>query len=149
MEFRLFNANNAAFLGVSLAFAIVGGMVVFGFFGPWREPDCQTYPIQVVASPGGRFKAEQEQQACAGNDQLRTRVLVSSAGSSAEPVVAFESVTGQAMGAMSVGQRQLMLKLAWEGDDRLVIVHPQQAVSKLPEGTYAGVKVRSQVAGKS
>jgi len=62
----------------------------------------------------------------------------------AEPAVAFLSVSGQALGAMSAGQRSLSLGLRWEGDDQLLIIHPANAASQLPAGTYGGVKVHLQ-----
>ena len=145
MQLRPFNMNNAAFLGVSLAFALIGGMLYFDFFGPWREPDCRSYPIQVISSPDGAWRAEQEQEACAGTDQLRTRVLVGKSGG-AEQAIAFVSVTGNAMGSMQMSQRSLPLTLRWEGDKQLLIVHPAAVSSQLPAGLYGGVQVRLQAA---
>lgn len=145
MQLRPFNINNAAFLGVSLAFALIGGMLYFDFFGPWREPECTTYPIQVVASPDGQWRAEQEQEACGTTDQLRTRVLVGRSGAK-EQAVGFLAVTDKALGSMSIGQRSLPLSLRWEEGNRLVITHPAGVASQLPAGSYGGVDVRLMAA---
>ena len=64
MHLRLFNANNAAFLGVTIAFAIIGGLTHAGWFGAWREPDCQGCAVQSAASPQGSFRALHEPEAC-------------------------------------------------------------------------------------
>ena len=147
MQFRLLSAGKTAFLAFALAFAVVGGMLFFHFYGDWEDADCQAYPMQVVISPGGSRRAEQEQEACASTDKLRTRVLVSgAAGGSAAPVVAYQVETGNALGAMAVGQRSVPLTLRWEGEERLVIVHPLAAPSQLPAGPYGGVDVRLQAA---
>ncbi len=140
MQVRLFNANNAAFLGVTIAFAIIGGLLYAGWFGEWREPDCQTYPVQSTASPQGSFRALHEQEACGSTDALRTVVLIAGGGGRA-PVAAFTAVTGKALGVMSIGQRSLPLVLRWTGEHQLVITHPASVTPQLPGGTYGGVMV--------
>jgi len=141
MQIRAFNLKIAAILGLAVLCIFVGGLFYIGYFGDWHEPDCQTYPVQVVASPSGRLRAEQEQEACASTDQLRTRVQVTIPGRP-EPVIAFLATTGQAMGAMQAGQRSVALGLRWEGEDQLVITHPDWVQSQLPAGIYGGVQVR-------
>jgi hypothetical protein len=141
MQLRPFNMNNAAFLGVSLAFALIGGMLYFDFFGPWREPECTTYPIQVVASADGQWRAEQEQEACGTTDQLRTRVLVGRVGAK-DQAVGFLAVTDKALGSMSIGQRSLPLSLRWDEGNKLVIGHPPGVASSVPAGQHGGVDVR-------
>ena len=120
---RLFNANNAAFLGVTLAFGAVAVALGLGWFGEWREPDCTAYPVQSVASPSGRLRAVQEQEACGSTDRLRTSVILHLDGAP-EGIEVLRVETGSALGAMSVGQRSLPLRLEWAGDARLSIHHP-------------------------
>jgi len=140
MPLRSFKLK-AALVGAVLLLVFVAGLFYIGYFGDWKEPDCQSYPVQVVTSPDGRWRAEQEQEACASTDQLRTRVLVGGSGAK-EQAIAFVAVTGNALGSMSVGQRSVSLDLRWEADNRLVIVHPAWVRSQLPAGPYGGVDVR-------
>ncbi len=140
MQIRLFNANNAAFLGVTLAFGAVAAAMVMGAFGEWREPDCQSYPVQSVSSPSGTLRAVQEQEACGSTDRLVTTVSVRS-GQSDSQSLAFRSVTGSALGAMSVGQRSLPLTLRWNGDAELVIGHPAEAKPEAALAAAPGLKV--------
>ena len=126
MHFRLFNANNAAFLGVTIGFGAVALAMVLGFYGEWRDPDCQVYPVQTVPSPSGMHSAIHEQEACSSTDNLRTTVVVRSASPSGSTSMAlvFSSLTGSALGIMSMGQRSLPLLLRWNGDTELVIGYP-------------------------
>ena len=140
MQIRLFNANNAAFLGVTIAFGAVAAAMVMGLFGEWREPDCQSYPVQSVASPSGNLRAVQEQEACGSTDRLVTTVSVRS-GQSDTQSLAFRSVTGSALGAMSVGQRSLPLTLRWNGDAELVIGHPADVKPEAASTAAPGLKV--------
>lgn len=146
MSTRLFNPKVAAFMGLAIAIVLVGGLFYVGYFSDHHEPDCQSYPLQVVLSPSGNYKAEQEQVACATTDQLRTSVTITPAQGGA-PVTAFLAVSGKALGAMAAGQRTMPLALRWEGDSALVISHPPALHSQLPAGPYGGVNVRYEDAG--
>ncbi|HEX4328471.1 MAG TPA: hypothetical protein VH105_16750 [Burkholderiales bacterium] len=146
MQDRPFSARSAVFLAVALAIAVFGGMFFFGhFFGGHSEADCQALPIQLALSPSGQRQARQEQEACGSTDELHTRVLLGASGGG-EPVTAFAATTGKALGANSVGQRALALTLRWEGENRLLIIHPANVASQLPAGIYGGVEVRLQAA---
>jgi hypothetical protein len=140
MQIRLFNANNAAFLGVTLAFGAVAAAMVMGVFGEWREPDCQSYPVQSVASPSGNLRAVQEQEACGSTDRLVTTVSVRSSQNDSQSLV-FRSITGSALGAMSVGQRSLPLALRWRGDAELTIAHPADVKPEAASAAAPGLKV--------
>ena len=143
MQFRLFNANNAAFLGVTIAFGAVAIAMVMGAFGEWREPECDALPVQSVASPSGARRAIHEQEACRSTDQLRTTVVVRSenpSGSSSTALV-FSSITGSALGAMSVGQRSLPLLLRWNGETELVIGYPANVKPEAPSALATGMRV--------
>jgi hypothetical protein len=142
MHFRLFNANNAAFLGVTIGFGVVALAMVLGFYGEWRDPDCQVYPVQTLPSPSGARSAVHEQEACGSTDKLRTTVVVRSAtpaGSSTTLV--FSSLTGSALGIMSVGQRSLPLLLRWNGDGELIVGYPAAVTPEPPAGSPAGLRV--------
>ena len=143
MHFRLFNANNAAFLGVTIAFCGVALAMYLGYFGEWRDAECDALPVQSVASPSGTRRAIHEQEACRSTDKLRTTVVVRSVnatGSSSHALV-FSTVTGDALGPMSVGQRSLPLLLRWNGDAELVISHPAAAKPEAPSALASGVRV--------
>ena len=143
MHFRLFNANNAAFLGVTLAFGVVALAMFLGYFGEWRDAECDALPVQSVASPSGARRAIHEQEACRSTDKLRTTVVVRSAnatGSSSHALV-FSTVTGDALGPLSVGQRSLPLLLRWNGDAELVISHPAAVKPEAPSALASGVRV--------
>jgi hypothetical protein len=141
MLLRSFNPKKFVLVGLTLILVFVAGLFYIGYFGDWKEPDCQTYPVQVSASADGSWRAEQEQEACASTDQLRTRVLVGRAGAK-EQAIAFVAVTDNALGSMSVGQRSVSLDLRWEAGNRLVIVHPAWVRPQLPAGLYGGVEVQ-------
>jgi hypothetical protein len=113
----------------------------FGRSSRWHEADCQSFPVQMVLSPSGRFKAEQSQEACSSTDRLRTTVAVGEVGHG-DPIPAFVSSTGEALGSMSIGQRSIPLNLRWDGDTALTIVYPAGVSSALPAGPYGGVEVR-------
>ncbi len=143
MQFRLFNANNAAFLGVTIAFGAVAIAMVMGAFGEWREPECDALPVQSVASPSGARRAIHEQEACRSTDKLRTTVVVRSVnvtGSTSHALV-FSSITGSALGAMSVGQRSLPLLLRWNGETELVIGYPANVKPEAPSALATGMRV--------
>jgi hypothetical protein len=140
MPLRSFKFKAALVVAV-LLLVFVAGLFYIGYFGDWKEPDCQTYPVQVSTSPDGRWRAEQEQEACASTNQLRTRVLVGTSGAK-EQALAFVAVTDDALGSMSVGQRSVSLDLHWEAGNRLVIAHPAWIKPQLPAGLYGGVEVR-------
>ena len=143
MHFRPFNANNAAFLGVTIAFGAVAIAMVMGAFGEWREPECDALPVQSVASPSGAHRAIHEQEACRSTDQLRTTVVVRSvnATGSTSHALVFSSVTGSALGAMSVGQRSLPLLLRWNGETELVIGYPSAVKPEAPSVIATGLRV--------
>jgi len=141
MKLRAATFATALLCFVTLVMVFMGGLYYIGYFQDWEEADCQGYPVQGVASPSGRLRAEQEQEACRSTDQLRTRVTIAAPGQ-AEPVVAFIAMTGSALGSMATGQRSLPLTLRWESESRLVIVHPAGVASQLPAGPYGGVQVR-------
>ena len=143
MHFRPFNANNAAFLGVTIAFGAVALAMYLGYFGEWRDPECDSLPVQSVASPSGARRAIHEQEACRSTDQLRTTVVVRSAnasGSSSTALV-FSSITGSALGPMTVGQRTLPLVLHWNGDAELMIGYPANVKPDAPSALAIGVRV--------
>ena len=143
MKIRLFNANNAAFLGVTIAFGVVAGVMVSGHWGEWREPECDTLPVQNVASPSGARRALHDQEACRSTDQLRTSVVVRSINPSGTTSMAlvFAATTKDALGAMSVGQRSLPLVLSWKSDTELVIVYPAGVVPDKIPASSVGLKV--------
>lgn len=143
MHFRPFNANNAAFLGVTIAFGVVALAMTQGYFGEWRDPDCQVYPVQNVPSPSGKHSAMHEQEACGSTDQLRTTVVVRSANLSGTTSMAlvFSSLTGSALGIMSVGQRSLPLELRWRGDTELVIGYPAGVKPDSLSSTASGMRI--------
>ncbi len=143
MHFRLFNANNAAFLGVTIAFGAVALAMYLGYFGEWRDAECDTLPVQNVSSPSGVRRAIQEQEACRSTGKLRTTVVVRSVtatGASSHALV-FTTVTGDALGAMSVGQRSLPLILRWNGDAELVIGYPANVKPEAPAAWATGLRV--------
>ncbi len=131
MRIRRFNANNAAFLGVTIAFGAIALALGLGWYGEWREPDCTHYPVQSIASPSGALRAIQEQEACGSTDRLRTTVMVHQAGKP-DGILVFSVVTGKALGAMSVGQRTLPMALRWNGDAELAIDYPAEAKPETP-----------------
>ena len=143
MKIRLFNANNAAFLGVTIAFGAVAFVMVSGHWGEWREPECDSLPVQSVASPSGVRRALHDQEACRSTDQLRTSVVVRSANPSGSTSLAlvFAATTKDALGAMSVGQRSLPLNLTWKSDAELVIGYPAGVVPDKISGSSAGLRV--------
>lgn len=143
MHFRLFNANNAAFLGVTIAFGAVALAMYLGYFGEWRDAECDTLPVQNVASPSGVRRAIHEQEACRSTGKLRTTVVVRSVtatGASSHALV-FTTVTGDALGAMSVGQRSLPMILRWNGDAELVIGYPANVKPEVPAAWATGLRV--------
>ena len=143
MKIRLFNANNAAFLGVTIAFGAVAFVMVSGHWGEWREPECDSLPVQSVASPSGVRRALHDQEACRSTDQLRTSVVVRSANPSGGTSLAlvFAATTKDALGAMSVGQRSLPLNLTWKSDAELVIGYPAGVVPDKIPASSAGLRV--------
>ena len=143
MSIRLFNANNAAFLGITIAFGAVALVMVSGHWGEWREPECDSLPVQNVASPSGLRRALHDQEACRSTDQLRTSVVVRSANPSGSTSLAlvFAATTKDALGAMSVGQRSLPLNLTWKGDAELVIGYPAGVVPDKIPGSSAGLRI--------
>lgn len=143
MSFRIFNANNAAFLGVTIAFGAVALIMFSGHWGEWREPECASLPVQNVASPSGVRRALHDQEACRSTDQLRTSVVVRSVNPSGTTSLAlvFAATTKDALGAMSVGQRSLPLALTWNSDAELVIGYPAGVVPDQISGSSAGLKV--------
>lgn len=143
MKIRLFNANNAAFLGVTIAFGAVAFVMVSGHWGEWREPECDSLPVQSVASPSGVRRALHDQEACRSTDQLRTSVVVRSANPSGSTSLAlvFAATTKDALGAMSVGQRSLPLNLTWKSDAELVIGYPAGVVPDKIPASSAGLRV--------
>ena len=143
MGIRISNANNAAFLGVTIAFGAIALAMGLGWFGEWREPECTGYPVQGVASPSGALRAIQEQEACGSTDRLRTTVMVHQAGRS-EGALVFDVVTGKALGAMSVGQRTLPLVLRWKSDAELVIDYPAAAKPETPVVAGGALRVTYQ-----
>ena len=143
MKIRLFNANNAAFLGVTIAFGAVACVMMSGHWGEWREPECDSLPVQNVASPSGNRRALHDQEACRSTDKLRTSVVVRTLNPSGTTSMAlvFAATTKDALGAMSVGQRSLPLALSWKSDSELVISYPAGVVpDKIPPSS-AGLKV--------
>ena len=143
MHFRLFNANNAAFLGVTIAFGAVALAMYLGYFGEWRDAECNALPVQSIASPSGARRAIHEQEACRSTDKLRTTVVVRSVnatGSSSHALV-FSTVTGDALGPMSVGQRSLPLLLRWNDDAELVIGYPAGVKPEAPAAWAPGLRV--------
>lgn len=140
MSIRFTNANNAAFLGVTLGFAAIALALGLGWYGQWREPDCQSVPVQSVASTSGEARAMQEQEACASTDRLATRVTVSG-GRFGSGATVFAANSGDALGAMWTGQRTLPLKVVWESDTVLLIVHPA-GIAPIPQPPLAGLSVR-------
>ncbi len=151
MPLRMFNPKLAAVLGAGVALTLVGGLFYIGYFSDHHEPDCQVFPVQMVLSPSGAYKAEQEQEACASTDQLRTTVTISQAGGNSVPAeptpTVFVAVSGKALGAMAAGQRSVALRLRWDGDGELVITHPPGLLPNLPPGTRGRIKVRYEAAG--
>ena len=143
MRFRIFNANNAAFLGVTIAIGAVALIMFSGHWGEWREPECDSLPVQNVASPSGVRRALHDQEACRSTDQLRTSVVVRSVNPSGSTSLAlvFAATTKDALGAMSVGQRSLPLALTWKSDAELVIGYPAGVVPDQISGSSAGLKV--------
>jgi hypothetical protein len=140
LKIRFTNANNAAFLGVTMGFGAIALALGLGWYGPWRDPDCQSYPVQSVTSASGEARALHEQEACSSTDRLTTRVTVSSSGSGSAATV-FAAQSGDALGAMWTGQRTLPLKLVWESDAVLVIVHPA-GVAPIAQVPPPGLSVR-------
>ena len=143
MKIRLFNANNAAFLGVTIAFGAVALIMVSGHWGEWREPECDSLPVQNVASPSGLRRALHDQEACRSTDKLRTSVVVRSLNPSGTTSLSlvFAATTTDALGAMSVGQRSLPLALIWNSDAELTISYPAGVVPDQIPGSSAGLKV--------
>ena len=143
MKIRLFNANNAAFLGVTIAFGVVAAVMVSGHWGEWREPECDSLPVQNVASPSGLRRALHDQEACRSTDKLRTSVVVRSVHPSGTTSLAlvFAATSADALGAMSVGQRSLPLALTWKNDAELVIGYPAGVVPDKIPGSSAGLRV--------
>ena len=143
MQFRLFNANNAAFLGVTLAFGAVALAMVLGYFGEWRDPECDALPVQTIASPSGARRAIHEQEACRSTDKLRTTVVVRSVNATGvtSHALVFSTVTGDALGPLSVGQRSLPLMLRWNSDAELVISYPAAVKPEAPSALASGMRV--------
>ena len=143
MNIRLFNANNAAFLGVTIAFGAVAFVMVSGHWGEWREPECDSLPVQNVASPSGLRRALHDQEACRSTDKLRTSVVVRSVNPSGSTSLAlvFAATSSDALGAMSVGQRSLPIALFWKSEAELVISYPESVVPDKISGAGAGLKV--------
>ena len=143
MKIRLFNANNAAFLGVTIAFGVVAAVMVSGHWGEWREPECDSLPVQNVASPSGLRRALHDQEACRSTDKLRTSVVVRSVHPSGTTSLAlvFAATTKDALGAMSAGQRSLPLNLTWKSDAELVIGYPAGGVPDKIPASSAGLRV--------
>lgn len=143
MQFRLFNANNAAFLGVTIAFGAVALAMYLGYFGEWRDPECDLLPVQIVDSPSGARRAIHEQEACRSTDKLRTTVVVRSvnATGSTSHALVFSSITGDALGAMWVGQRSLPLVLRWNGEAELAISYPVNVKPEAPSALASGIRV--------
>jgi hypothetical protein len=138
MSFRFFNANNAAFLGVSIAFGAIALALGLGWFGEWREPECDRLPVQSIASPSGALRAVHEQEACRSTNRLVTTVILKSDKS--PDALVFRAETGDALGIMSVGQRSLSLSLKWVNESELTISHPA-AVKPETRSSAPGLKV--------
>jgi len=84
---------------VTLVMVFMGGLYYIGYFQDWEEADCQGYPVQGVASPSGRLRAEQEQEACRSTDQLRTKVTIAARPSAGRyRIAASHPLTGAADG---------------------------------------------------
>jgi hypothetical protein len=74
---------------------------------------------------------------------LRTTTVVRNVNATGSTTMAlvFSSVTGSALGAMSVGQRSLPLILRWNGDAELVIGYPADVKPEAPAAWATGLRV--------
>ena len=65
---------------------------------------------------------------------------VNATGSTSHALV-FSSITGDALGAMSVGQRSLPLILRWNGEAELAISYPVNVKPEAPSALASGIRV--------
>jgi hypothetical protein len=107
---------------------------------------CTVYPVMRVPSPAGKWQAEQVQETCSDDNELKTVVWVSG-GTSVNLGVrkwsAFRAVSSQPTGPSGVYE-PVRLQLVWLNESELQISYPRGTALQHGERTEDGFRVRYQ-----
>lgn len=129
-------------------FATIGvlyvGLAVLASFLAERTRTCTTYPVLAVSSPTGKWRAEQNQETCNDDNQLKTVIWISDGRSvniGGKRWSAFRAISSQPAGAPGVYE-PLRLQIVWLSDSELQISHPQGIDVQHSERTEYGVRVK-------
>ena len=133
--------------GVGILATIGALYVTFSFFMSFFVTrSCTVYPVMTVASPSGKWRAEQEQETCNDDNVLKTVVWVStdkSVNVGGKKWSAFRAVSSQPTGPSGVYE-PVRLQLVWLNDSELQISYPRGVELQHGERTEDGLRVRYQ-----
>ena len=107
---------------------------------------CTVYPVMTVASPTGKWQAEQVQETCNDDNELKTVVWVSGGKSvnvGGRKWSAFRAVSSQPTGPSGVYE-PVRLQLVWLSESELQISYPRGTALRHGERTEDGLRVRYQ-----
>ena len=107
---------------------------------------CTVYPVMTVVSPAGKWQAEQVQQTCDDDNELKTVVWVSnnrSVSVGGRKWSAFRAVSSQPTGPSGVYE-PVRLQLVWLNESELQISYPRGTALQHGERTEEGFRVRYQ-----
>jgi len=134
-------------VGVGVLATIGALYVCFALVAPFLVArKCTVYPVMTVASPAGKWQAEQVQETCDDDNQLKTLVWVSSNGAvsiAGRKWSAFRAVSSQPTGPSGVYE-PVRLQLVWLNDSELQISYPRGTALQHGERTEEGFRVRYQ-----
>jgi len=107
---------------------------------------CTVYPVMTVSSPTAKWHAEQEQETCNNDNELKTVVWVSTTKSNdigSKRWSAFRAVSSQPTGPSGVYE-PVRLQLVWLSESELQISYPRGTELQHGERTEDGIRVRYQ-----
>lgn len=134
-------------IGVGILATIGALYVGFAFLMPFLVTrTCTLYPVMTVASPNGKWRAEQVQETCNDDNELKTVVWVSTTKSvnvDGKRWSAFRAVSSQPTGPSGVYE-PVRLQLVWLNESELQISYPRGIELQHGERTEDGLRVRYQ-----
>jgi hypothetical protein len=107
---------------------------------------CTVYPVMTVASPSGKWRAEQVQETCNDDNVLKTVVWISndkSVNVGGRKWSAFRAVSSQPTGPSGVYE-PVRLQLLWLSESELQISYPRDIDLQHGERTADGLRVKYQ-----
>jgi hypothetical protein len=121
----------------------VGFAILLSFF---VTRTCTVYPVMTVSSPSGKWHAEQVQEICNDDNELKTVVWVSTSRSvnlGGRKWSAFRAVSSQPTGPSGVYE-PVRLQLLWLNESELQISYPRGIELQHSERTEDGLRARYQ-----